>query len=73
MQNVYFVLLQPNMLVGGRRCAVEYFKAGRAVQKSDELSIVAKLLLNLSLYFYKFMFIVQHIEFYTSSCIIIFC
>ena len=46
---IYFVLVQPNMLVGGRRYAVEYFKAGRAVRKSDELSVVAKLLLNLSL------------------------
>ena len=33
---MYFVLLQPNMLIGGRKCAVEYFKAGRSVQKSDE-------------------------------------
>ena len=69
MQCVYLVFLLPNTLVGGRRCAVEYIKAGRAVQKSDELGIVAKLQLNLSLLLYEFIVIAEHIEFYMLSCV----
>ena len=68
MQYVYFVLLQPNMFVGGRRCADEYLKAARTeVWRSENCcetaAVFVIVILSISCYYtaYWVIYVIMHI------------